>query len=120
MHPLISLCSGYADAVTNTTSAGADAYPFYLPLGVSLPGGARQTCNLCLQNEMAIFSSFAANATQPISKTYSTAAQQIDISCGAKFVNVTAAPLKGAASTTTASLTSTITLFVMLFFYLFQ
>lgn len=110
---------GYANAVTNP-SATSDPYPYYLPLGVPLPGGARPTCNTCLQNELAIFSSFAGNSTQPISKTYNQAAQQIQISCGTGFVNQTAVPLKGAASATTASLTPTITLFVMLFIYLFQ
>jgi len=111
---------GYANAVTNTTSQGADAYPYYLPLGVNIPGGARPTCSSCLQNEMAIFSSFAANSTQPISKTYAGAANTITIYCGSTFVNVTAAPLKGAASAPTASFTPTISLLLILFFYFFQ
>ncbi|OAG10746.1 uncharacterized protein CC84DRAFT_1214043 [Paraphaeosphaeria sporulosa] len=110
----------YANAVTNTTSEGVDAIPFYLPLGVGMTGGARPTCNSCLQDEMAIFSQFAANSTQPVSKTYSSAADTISMYCGTAFVNVTAAPLKGAASTSTVAFTPSISLFIMLFFFLFQ
>jgi hypothetical protein len=110
----------YANAVTNTTSEGIDAVPFYLPLGVNMPGGSRPTCNSCLQDEMAIFSSFAANSTQPISKTYSGAASTISMYCGTAFVNVTAAPLKGAASASTTTFTPMLSLLIMVFFYIFQ
>ncbi|KAH0538678.1 hypothetical protein FGG08_004753 [Glutinoglossum americanum] len=68
----------FANAITNASSA-ADSYVYFLPLGVSLPGGARPTCNSCLQRTMATFSTFAANATQPLSGTYVAAAQQINI-----------------------------------------
>ncbi|KAF2192774.1 hypothetical protein K469DRAFT_554380 [Zopfia rhizophila CBS 207.26] len=108
----------FANAITNTT-ARTDAYPYYLPLGVALPGGARPTCNSCLQDVMAIFSSFGSNSTQPVSQTYNGAAQQIDLYCGPTFVNKTATPLKGAAPGTTVSLTPTITLFIMLLLYFF-
>ncbi|KAF2691949.1 hypothetical protein K458DRAFT_286606 [Lentithecium fluviatile CBS 122367] len=110
----------YANAVTNTTNDGEDAYPYSLPLGVTLAGGARPTCNSCLQDTMAIFSTFAGNSSQPISRTYSNAAQQITIYCGATFVNVTAAPLKGGASAATTAFTPTITLFIMFILYFFQ
>jgi len=110
----------YANAITNTTSAGVDAYPFFLPLGMPMISGSRPTCNSCLQDEMAIFSQFAANRTQPISKTYSGAADTISMYCGNAFVNVTAAPLKGAASTSTVPFTPTISLFIMFFFFLFH
>jgi hypothetical protein len=110
---------GYANAVTNTT-ATSDAYPFYLPLGMALPGGARPTCNSCLQDEMAIFSSFAGNRTQPISQTYNDAAAQIQIYCGTNFVNQTATPLKGAASATSAHITPTMTLLLMVLLFLFH
>lgn len=110
----------FANAVTNS-SATTDSYPYYLPVGAEMPGGTRPTCNSCLQDAMAIFASFAGNTTQPISRTYNTAAQQIAISCGTNFVNVTATPLKGAASTTaTATLTPTISLFLMLLLFFFQ
>jgi hypothetical protein len=97
-----------------------DAYPYSLPLGVTLAGGARPTCNSCLQDTMAIFSTFAGNKSQPISQTYGGAAQQMTIYCGTTFVNVTAAPLKGAASATTTALTPTLTLFIMFILYFFQ
>lgn len=109
----------FANAVSNTSST-TDAYPYYLPIGQELPGGSRPTCNSCLQQAMSVFSQYANNSTQPISKTYTTAAQQMSISCGSTFVNVTAAPLKGAASTTSASITPTLTLVLMFILFYFQ
>ncbi|KAF1991822.1 hypothetical protein K402DRAFT_416350 [Aulographum hederae CBS 113979] len=76
----------FADAITNTSST-SDAYPYYLPVGVDLPGGSRPTCNKCLKDTMIIFAGSASNATQPISQTYGNAAQQINIGCGPEFVN---------------------------------
>jgi hypothetical protein len=38
---------------------------------------------------MAVYDSFAGNSTQPLSKTYVNAAQQINIGCGPNFVNTT-------------------------------
>jgi hypothetical protein len=69
---------------------------------------------------MAVFAQYGNNATQPISKTYATAAQQLSISCGRSFVNLTAAPLKGGATTTTTPFTSTITLVLMFIFFFFR
>ncbi|KAF3040287.1 hypothetical protein E8E12_005902 [Didymella heteroderae] len=110
----------FANAVSNSSST-TDSYPFYLPIGQELPGGSRPTCNSCLQDTMAIFANFANNATQPLSKTYTSAAQQLSISCGSKFVNITAAPLKGsAAPTASTSLTPTLALIIMFVLYLFQ
>ncbi|OCK76896.1 hypothetical protein K432DRAFT_385103 [Lepidopterella palustris CBS 459.81] len=103
----------FANAITNTTAV-TDSYPYYLPLGVSLPGSSRPTCNTCLQDTMALFSSFAANVTQPLSQTYALAAQQIDIGCGPSFVNQTAAPLKGDAGAVGVNMAPTITLLIML------
>jgi hypothetical protein len=110
---LLTASLGFANAVTNA-SATTDAYPYYLPVGVPLPGGARPTCNSCLQDAMAIFSSFAGNSSQPVSKTYNAAAQQIQIGCGNGFVNQTATPLKGGASATATPLTPIFTLVLML------
>ncbi len=110
----------FANAVSNTSSPG-DAYPYYLPIGQELPGGSRPTCNSCLQQAMSVFAYYGNNATQPLSKTYTSAAQQISIACGSTFVNVTAAPLKGAAApTTSTTLTPTITLILMFVLYFFQ
>ncbi|KAJ9665477.1 hypothetical protein H2201_004359 [Coniosporium apollinis] len=80
----------FANAITNTTS-NTDSYPYYLPLGVGLPGGSRPTCNSCLRDTMAIFNTAAANKTQPISQTYSDASQQINMGCGPEFANTTVA-----------------------------
>lgn len=110
----------FANAVSNTSSP-TDSYAYYLPIGQEMPGGSRPTCNSCLQQAMGVFSHYAGNYTQPISKTYTTAAQQLSIACGSKFVNVTAVPLKGAAATTSsASITPATTLLLMFLLYLFQ
>lgn len=82
--------AGFANAITNTTS-NTDSYPYYLPLGVALPGGSRPTCNACLQETMAIFNTAAANKSQPVSQTYLEASQQINMGCGPEFANTTVA-----------------------------
>jgi hypothetical protein len=71
---------------------------------------------------MSVFSRYSNNVSQPLSKTYGTAASQLSIACGRSFINVTAAPLKAAAPTTTtsAALTPTLTLFLMFILYFFQ
>jgi hypothetical protein len=103
----------FANAVSNSTSP-SDSVPFRLPIGQQLPGGARPTCNSCLQDAMAIFANFANNSTQPLSRTYAPAAQQLAIGCGSSFINVPAAPLKAAASTLPgASLTPTLALILI-------
>lgn len=97
--PSADPCSplGFANAITNTTST-SDAYPYYIPLGVALPGGSRPTCNQCLKQTMGIFATAASNATQPVSQTYGNAAQQINIGCGPDFVNDTVQIKSGAAT----------------------
>lgn len=69
---------------------------------------------------MAVFAQYANNATQPVSRTYAAASQQLTIGCGRSFVNVTAAPLKAAAPITSVSLTPTLTLVLMFILYFFQ
>ncbi|EAT91752.1 hypothetical protein HBH56_010580 [Parastagonospora nodorum] len=109
----------FANAVSNTSSP-TDSYSYYLPVGQELPAGSRPTCNSCLQDAMAVFAQYANNATQPVSRTYAAASQQLTIGCGRSFVNVTAAPLKAAAPITTTSLTPTLTLVLMFILYFFQ
>lgn len=75
----------FADAVTNTSSP-TSSYIYYLPLGMALPAGSTPTCNTCLAETMAIFAQYATNGTQPLSKTYVAAAQQINLVCGEGFV----------------------------------
>ncbi|KAK9333235.1 hypothetical protein V1520DRAFT_303008 [Lipomyces starkeyi] len=76
----------YVDSVTNSTNPG-DSYLYYLPLGVSLPGGTRPSCSSCSQNIMSIFLNYAGNASLAISQTYVPAAQQINVFCGPNFAS---------------------------------
>lgn len=109
----------YANAVTNLTAV-TDSLPYYLAVGQELPGSSRPTCNSCLQDTMAVFAQYANNSTQPVSKTYSMAAQQLSVSCGRTFVNVTAAPLKGAATIASAAYAPHFTLLLMLVLIVLQ
>ncbi|KAI9886711.1 MAG: hypothetical protein M1823_001487 [Watsoniomyces obsoletus] len=90
----------FADAITNTSSP-SDSYPYYMPLGLPLPGGSRPACTDCLQKTMSIFAGAASNATQPASRHYLSTAQVINLSCGPNFVNATIPPARGAATTST-------------------
>ncbi|KAL8940837.1 MAG: hypothetical protein Q9211_002088 [Gyalolechia sp. 1 TL-2023] len=78
----------FANAITNATSP-TDSYPYYLPLGISLPGGSQPTCSTCLRNTMATFSQ-AANTKmqQPLAGNYRSAAQMINVGCGPGFANL--------------------------------
>lgn len=87
----------FANAVTNTTNP-ADAYIYYLPLGVALPGGDRPTCNSCTQQTMNTFASFAGNLTQPLSTDYTSAATIVNLDCGPAFVNASVAVQKGSGT----------------------
>ncbi len=78
----------FADAITNTSSP-SDSYPYYTALGTVLPAAARPTCNGCLEETMDIFAGYATNRDQPVSNTYMSTAQQINMGCGPLFVNTT-------------------------------
>jgi len=78
----------FADAITNTTNP-SDSYPYYTALGTDLPAASRPTCNKCLQDTMDSFAGYAANRDQPVSRTYTSTAQQINLGCGPNFVNAT-------------------------------
>ncbi|KAG8526850.1 uncharacterized protein KY384_008279 [Bacidia gigantensis] len=90
----------YTNAVTNTSSP-TDVYPYYLPLGVSLPAGSLPTCSKCLQDTMGMFADVARNKSSPLSITYVDAAQQINIACGNAFVNATPPGVKAASAANT-------------------
>lgn len=109
IHPWLTgtASTGFADAITNTSSP-SDSYIYYLPLGISLPGGARPTCSECLNRTMAIFATAASNASQPISTNYVRAAQQIDLGCGPTFVNATIPPAKSEAVGAVAGIYSSV------------
>lgn len=78
----------FSDAMVESDN-NSDTYPYYLALGIALPGGSRPSCDKCLQDTMAIFAKAAADKDQPISPIYSQAASQIDLGCGPSFVNST-------------------------------
>ena len=88
----------FANAITNTSSP-TDSYPYYLPLGIPLPGGSQPTCSKCLQTTMTIFNR-AANTKnqQPLTSDYQAAAQMIDLSCGPNFANQTVTEAAGSSS----------------------
>ncbi|KAL8704981.1 MAG: hypothetical protein Q9201_001878 [Fulgogasparrea decipioides] len=86
----------FANAITNRSSP-TDSYPYYLPLGIALPGGSRPTCSQCLKNTMATFNQAAnSNSQPPLATTYSEAAQMINVGCGPLFTNKTITASKSA------------------------
>lgn len=87
----------FVDAVTNASSPSS-VYIYYLPLGISLPSTTVPSCSTCMQDTMAIFANAASDATQPVSGDYSAAAQLIDTTCGAKFVNASVIVTSAATS----------------------
>lgn len=82
------LLTGFANAITTRSNSSlADAYSYYLPLGTSMPVGNRPSCSGCLKKTMAIYRSYASNTTQPLSRTYVAAAQQVNMACGPDWVS---------------------------------
>lgn len=78
----------FGNAITNLTTP-ANAYFYFLPLNISLPGSSIPSCNRCLQLTMGIYRSATADRTASIANTYLSAAQQVDSVCGPSFVNDT-------------------------------
>ncbi|KAL8902364.1 MAG: hypothetical protein Q9207_004748, partial [Kuettlingeria erythrocarpa] len=80
----------FANAITNMTSP-SDSYPYYLPLGIALPGGSQPTCSDCLKRTMDIFNRAANDekSLAPLSEDYPNAAQIINVGCGPAFANQT-------------------------------
>lgn len=85
----------YADAVSNT-SAPTSSYIYYIPLGMSLPGGTRPACTNCLKDTMSIFASAASNKNSHFRGDYAQAAQVVDLTCGPGFVEAGVALSAGA------------------------
>jgi hypothetical protein len=73
----------YANAVTDSLHPES-SYIYFLPLGVSLPGGSRPDCTTCLKNTMAIFANFVSDS-QALKGTYVGAAEQVQMNCGPSF-----------------------------------
>jgi hypothetical protein len=75
----------FADAVTNVAYQ-QDSYPYFLPLGISLPTEAKPSCSQCVKSVMETFASAASDHNQVISRTYLNAARQLDKSCGPGWI----------------------------------
>ncbi|KAL9583421.1 MAG: hypothetical protein Q9212_002707, partial [Teloschistes hypoglaucus] len=93
----------FANAITNLTSP-TDSYPYYLSLGIALPGGSQPTCSKCLKDTMAIFNQ-AANSKQqqqPLATTYLPAAQMVNVGCGPNFANLSVSSGKSAGQSSGA------------------
>ncbi|KAF2837876.1 hypothetical protein M501DRAFT_936794 [Patellaria atrata CBS 101060] len=103
----------FATAITNRSSI-SDSYPYYLPVGVAWPGGARPSCNECLKGIMRVFSDFASNKTQLIHETYQPAAQQMNIACGPEFINTTIPVKQNGSSDLHVSSSSLVTFVALL------
>ncbi|CAM1505504.1 Fc.00g111410.m01.CDS01 [Cosmosporella sp. VM-42] len=78
----------FANAVTNLTTP-SDAYFYYLPYNLSLPGSSVPSCSWCIEETMAIFHAASADRSQYIANTYEDAARQVNTICGPEFVNTT-------------------------------
>ncbi|KAL8869395.1 MAG: hypothetical protein Q9174_004300 [Haloplaca sp. 1 TL-2023] len=106
----------FANAITNRTSP-TDAYPYYLPLGIGLPGGSQPTCSTCLQRAMGIFQEAGGKKSgQVLQETYPAAASMVNQACGPGFVESTienartAGQNSGAAGALSLTATSTKTI----------
>lgn len=78
----------FANAVTNL-STPSDAYLYFLPYDLELPGSSSPTCNWCNKETMAFYHAASADRDQPVANTYESAARQINTLCGPDFVNST-------------------------------
>ena len=78
----------YARAVTNLTVPD-NAYIYFLPFNMTLPGSASPSCSWCVQNTMDIFQAASADRSQLVSYTYPPAAELLNSICGPEFVNAT-------------------------------
>ncbi|KAL8651522.1 MAG: hypothetical protein Q9210_003199 [Variospora velana] len=83
----------FANAIQNMTSP-SDSYPYYLPLGIPLPGGSQPTCSDCLRRTMEIFHQAGEEGGQqqsPLVTSFVGAAQMVNMGCGPGFSNQTIA-----------------------------
>ncbi|TVY45170.1 hypothetical protein LSUB1_G001017 [Lachnellula subtilissima] len=83
----------FAEAITNSSNP-SDSFIYHLPLNVTLPGGSMPTCNICLQQTMAVFEAASSDRTGALASDYVEAATQVNAICGPTFVNASlAAPI---------------------------
>ncbi|KAL6910589.1 hypothetical protein GGI43DRAFT_16716 [Trichoderma evansii] len=81
----------FANAVTNLNTP-SDAYLYFLPYGIALPGSSNPSCSLCTQQTMDIFYSASADRSSLVAGVYQAAARQVNTLCGPNYVNGTLPP----------------------------
>jgi hypothetical protein len=86
----------FANAVTNLNTP-SDAYLYFLPYGLALPGSSNPSCSWCTQQTMDIFYSASADRKQLVAGVYQAAAHQVNTLCGPTYVNGTLPPASSEA-----------------------
>lgn len=81
----------FANAVTNLNTP-SDAYLYFLPYGLALPGSSNPSCSWCTQQTMDIYYSASADRSSPVAGVYQAAARQVNTLCGPNYVNGTLPP----------------------------
>ncbi|KAL6871101.1 hypothetical protein J3F83DRAFT_641713 [Trichoderma novae-zelandiae] len=81
----------FANAVTNLDTP-SDAYLYFLPYGLALPGSSNPSCSWCTQQTMDIYYSASADRDSSVADVYADAARQVNTLCGPNFVNGTLPP----------------------------
>ncbi|KAL7798443.1 hypothetical protein V8C37DRAFT_203145 [Trichoderma ceciliae] len=86
----------FANAVTNLNTP-SDAYLYFLPYGLALPGSSNPSCSWCTQQTMNIYYSVSADRSQLVASVYEAAARQVNTLCGPSYVNGTLPPASSEA-----------------------
>ncbi|UKZ54873.1 hypothetical protein TrVGV298_008687 [Trichoderma virens] len=86
----------FANAVTNLNTP-SDAYLYFLPYGLALPGSSNPSCSWCTQKTMDIYFSASADRSQSVANVYVDAARQVNTLCGPNYVNGTLPPASSEA-----------------------
>ncbi|EHK47957.1 hypothetical protein TRIATDRAFT_177340, partial [Trichoderma atroviride IMI 206040] len=81
----------FANAVTNLNTP-SDAYLYFLPYGIALPGSSNPSCSWCTQQTMDIYYSASAVRSSLVAGVYQAAARQVNTLCGPNYVNSTLPP----------------------------
>ncbi|KAL7923891.1 hypothetical protein ACQKWADRAFT_31382 [Trichoderma austrokoningii] len=81
----------FANAVTNLNTP-SDAYLYFLPYGIALPGSSNPSCSWCTQQTMDIYYSASAVRSSLVAGVYQAAARQVNTLCGPNYVNGTLPP----------------------------
>ncbi|KAL6891478.1 hypothetical protein HDV57DRAFT_513865 [Trichoderma longibrachiatum] len=81
----------FANAVTNLDTP-SDAYLYFLPYGLALPGSSNPSCSWCTQQTMDIYYSASADRDASVADVYADAARQVNTLCGPNYVNGTLPP----------------------------